>query len=121
MADNPHNSPLGSSDKLAKVIDALSEVIDARASADPDSSYTARLLSKGPKKAAQKVAEEGVELAIALVAEDDDSVSNEAADLIYHVLVALRARGVSLESLADTLEKREGTSGLAEKASRSKS
>jgi len=121
MTDDSKSNALGDFGRLAAMIASLAQTIDARADAPPDTSYTAKLLSKGTKKVAQKVGEEGTELAIALVAEDDESVANEAADVLYHLLVALRARGVSLDEVAAILEGRDGTSGLVEKASRAKS
>ena len=81
-------------------------------------SWTAKLLAKGPDAAAAKVAEEGGELAEAVRRESDARVASEAADVLYHVFVALRARGVALDAVADALEARQGTSGLAEKAAR---
>lgn len=79
----------------------LEQVIADRAGADPETSYTAKLLARGPKRAAQKVGEEGVETALAGAAGDEAELASEAADLLYHLLVLLRARGVAL---ADVLE-----------------
>ncbi|MEL6259043.1 MAG: phosphoribosyl-ATP diphosphatase [Pseudomonadota bacterium] len=110
---------LGDAKALSDVLAALALVIDDRAGGDPGESYTAKLLSKGPKKTAQKIVEEASELAIALAAEGDDDVASEAADLLYHLLVGLRARGVSLEAVALILANRQGVSGLVEKAARS--
>lgn len=110
--------PLGSAARFADIIETLSAVIDARAGADPEASYTAKLLAKGPSGAAKKIIEEAGELGLALASEGDDAVASEAADLVYHLLVGLRARGVSLDDLAACLATREGVSGLAEKASR---
>lgn len=111
---------LGNPEAFAEALRRLAETIDARAGTDPESSYTAKLLAKGTLKIAQKVSEEGGELALALVAESDEAVLGEAADLFYHVLVGLRSRGLSLAQLANILAAREGRSGLAEKASRPK-
>lgn len=111
-------SPLGKADSLAVALQKLATTIDRRASADADTSYTAQLLGKGPSKIAKKIIEEGGELALALAGEDEQAVASEAADVLYHMLVGLRARGVSLEDVAATLTAREGTSGLEEKASR---
>ena len=77
-------------------------------------------LKKGPNKTAKKMGEEAVELAIALTSQSDDEVIAETADVIYHLLVALRSRGISLDQIAEELAKREGISGLVEKASRPK-
>jgi phosphoribosyl-ATP pyrophosphohydrolase/phosphoribosyl-AMP cyclohydrolase len=84
----------------------LEGVIEQRATEKPESSYTARLLAKGTAKAAQKVGEEGVEVALAGVAEDDGKVIEESADLVFHLLVLLRARGLSLKQVVDALESR---------------
>ena len=85
----------------------LEQTIAARA-ADPDpaTSYTARLLAEGPKRAAQKVGEEGVETALAGAAGDTAELASEAADLLYHLLVLLRARGLVLADVLTVLEKR---------------
>ncbi|HWE45921.1 MAG TPA: bifunctional phosphoribosyl-AMP cyclohydrolase/phosphoribosyl-ATP diphosphatase HisIE [Caulobacteraceae bacterium] len=84
----------------------LEQTIDARASADPDSSWTAKLLAKGPKRIAQKVGEEGVETALAGAAGDEVELANESADLIYHLLVLLKSRGLSLQAALDVLTER---------------
>ena len=99
----------------------LAATIAARASADPDSSWTAKLLAKGPDACAAKVAEEGGELADAVRGESDARVAGEAADVLFHVFVALRSRGVSLDDVAAALEARQGTSGIDEKAGRGSS
>ncbi len=84
----------------------LESVIEQRATETPESSYTARLLAKGVAKVAQKVGEEGVEVALAGVAEADDKVLEESADLVFHLLVLLRARGLTLKQVVDALESR---------------
>jgi phosphoribosyl-ATP pyrophosphohydrolase/phosphoribosyl-AMP cyclohydrolase len=84
----------------------LEGIIEQRATEKPESSYTARLLAKGTAKVAQKVGEEGVEVALAGVAEADDKVLAESADLVFHLLVLLRARGLSLKQVVDALESR---------------
>jgi len=84
----------------------LESVIAQRATEKPEASYTARLLEKGITRVAQKVGEEGVELALAAAAQDDDKVVGESADLLFHLLVLLRARGVSLATVVGELEKR---------------
>jgi phosphoribosyl-ATP pyrophosphohydrolase len=103
---------------LAATLTRLSASIAERANASADDSYTAKLLARGVNKCAQKLVEEAGELAIALVAESDEQVAAEAADLLYHLLVALQARGVSPDAVAAILDARAGISGLAEKASR---
>lgn len=112
------HEPLGDSAALADVLKRLAAAIDARAGEDPDTSWTAKLLAGGPALTAKKLGEEGVEAALAVAAGSDAQVASEAADVIYHLLVAMRARGVPLDKLAAELSGREGKSGLAEKASR---
>jgi phosphoribosyl-ATP pyrophosphohydrolase/phosphoribosyl-AMP cyclohydrolase len=90
----------------------LERTIADRAAADPATSWTARLLVEGPKRAAQKVGEEGVETALAGAAGPDEELASEAADLLYHLLVLLRARGMTLNTVLDVLAAREGRSGL---------
>jgi phosphoribosyl-ATP pyrophosphohydrolase/phosphoribosyl-AMP cyclohydrolase len=84
----------------------LEGVIAQRATEKPEASYTARLLDKGVARVAQKVGEEGVELALAGAAQGDDKVVEEAADLLFHMLVLLRSRGVSLAQVVSELESR---------------
>jgi phosphoribosyl-ATP pyrophosphohydrolase len=101
-------------------LDALARTIAARASADPDSSWTARLLAKGPEKCAEKFGEEAVEAIIEAVKGDRARLTLEAADVLFHLLVMLQSRGVALDDVMAELDRRQGTSGLAEKASRLK-
>lgn len=84
----------------------LEAVVAQRATEKPDASYTAKLLAKGINKVAQKVGEEGVEAALAAVNESDDKVVAESADLLFHLLVLLRARGVPFARVVQELEKR---------------
>jgi len=84
----------------------LEATIAARAAADPATSWTARLLAEGPKRAAQKVGEEGVETALAGAAGPDEELASEAADLLYHLLVLLRARDLPLQTVLDVLTAR---------------
>lgn len=84
----------------------LEATIAARAMSDPGASYTARLLAEGPRRAAQKVGEEGLETALAVAAGDTAEVTSEAADLIFHLLVALRARAVPFSAVLDVLTAR---------------
>lgn len=99
-------------------LDRLFETIEARKAADPDSSWTAKLFSKGPEKCAEKFGEEAVEAIIEAVKNDRAGLTNEAADVLYHLLVMLAARDVPLSDVLQVLEGRMGTSGIAEKASR---
>ena len=103
---------------LGQELDALADTIESRRSADPASSYTAKLLAEGPLKCAKKLGEEAVECALAVAAQDEAAVAAEAADVIYHLLVALAARNVPPEMVAEALAKRRGVSGLDEKAGR---
>ncbi|MBU1324050.1 MAG: bifunctional phosphoribosyl-AMP cyclohydrolase/phosphoribosyl-ATP diphosphatase HisIE [Alphaproteobacteria bacterium] len=89
----------------------LERTIAERAEADPAESWTARLLAEGPKRAAQKVGEEGVETALAGAAGDDAELASEAADLIYHLLVLLKARGLSSQDVLDVLAARAAPKG----------
>jgi phosphoribosyl-ATP pyrophosphohydrolase len=102
------------------VLDQLAATIEARKGADPDSSWTAKLLSKGPEKCAEKFGEEAIEAIIEAVKGDKTGLTSEAADVLYHLLVMLAARDVPLADVLAELERREGTSGIAEKASRPK-
>jgi phosphoribosyl-ATP pyrophosphohydrolase/phosphoribosyl-AMP cyclohydrolase len=85
---------------------SLEATIQARAGADPDSSYTAKLLAEGRKRCAQKVGEEGVEVALAAVAGERGELESEAADMLYHLLVCLQSAGSDLDSVLDVLIKR---------------
>lgn len=105
------------SDRFAAVLARLNATIAARRGADASTSYTAQLLSD-PARAAKKLGEEAVETVIAAVVQDADALAAESADLIYHWLVLLAAKGVDLDAVADRLAAREGRSGLEEKASR---
>lgn len=96
----------------------LAATVAARKSADPDDSWTANLLAKGPEKCAEKFGEEAVEAIIEAVKGDRDRLTAEAADVIFHLLVMLAARDVTLAQVEAELDRRAGTSGLAEKASR---
>ena len=106
-------------DRLADQLRTLAETIAARRGGDPEASYTARLLARGPAQAAKKFGEEAVELVIAATQRDAAAVASESADVLYHWLVLLEASGVSPNEVAEALEKRTGQSGLAEKAARS--
>jgi phosphoribosyl-ATP pyrophosphohydrolase len=96
----------------------LEATIAARRAASPDESYVARLNAKGLSKMAQKLGEEATEAVIAAVSGSNEELVGESADLLFHLLVLLDARGVSLDHVLAELERREGLSGLEEKASR---
>ncbi|MEL6531863.1 MAG: phosphoribosyl-ATP diphosphatase [Pseudomonadota bacterium] len=99
-------------------LERLAATIVARRGADPESSWTAKLLAQGPEKAAEKFGEEAVEAIIEAVKGDSAALTAEAADVLYHLLVMLAARDVTLDEVLAELESREGTSGIAEKAGR---
>ena len=99
-------------------LERLFATIEARRGADPDSSWTAKLLAKGPEKCAEKFGEEAIEAVIEAVKGDRARLTAEAADVIYHLLVMLAARDVTLDEVEAELARRDGTSGLAEKAAR---
>lgn len=103
---------------MSDILTELAKTIEARKGADPESSWTAKLLSNGPEKAAQKFGEEAVEAIIEAVKGDRAALTREAADVIYHLLVMLAARDVAFSDVLAELERRSGQSGLAEKASR---
>ena len=96
----------------------LAATIAIRKGADPDNSWTAKLLALGPEKCAEKFGEEAVEAIIEAVKGDRTKLTAEAADVLYHLLVMLAARDVTLDDVLAELERREGTSGIAEKAAR---
>ena len=100
------------------VIDRLFETIASRKGGDAAESYTAKLFARGTDKIAQKLGEEVVETVIAAVTKDRDGMIGESADLIYHLLVLWADAGIRPEDVLAELERREGTSGIAEKASR---
>jgi phosphoribosyl-ATP pyrophosphohydrolase len=96
----------------------LFATIEARAGADPAASHTAALLTKGPGKCAEKFGEEAVEAIVAAAIGDRAALTREAADALYHLQVMLKAGGVSWDEVMTELERREGRSGIAEKAAR---
>ncbi len=99
-------------------LERLATTIAARQGADPESSWTAKLLAKGPEKCAEKFGEEAIEAVIEAVKGDKARLTSEAADVLYHLLVMCAARGVTLAEIEAELARREGTSGVAEKAAR---
>ena len=101
-----------------ETLEKLVAEIASRKTASPDLSYTAKLLSQGVEKCAKKFGEESFELALAAVLKDKTHTANEAADVLYHLLVVLQAAEVSIDDVLDVLKSREGTSGHLEKASR---
>jgi phosphoribosyl-ATP pyrophosphohydrolase len=99
-------------------LERLAATIATRKGADPQSSWTAKLLARGPEKCAEKFGEEAVEAIIEAVKGDRARLTAEAADVLYHLLVMLAAREVSLSDVLAELQRREGTSGIDEKAAR---
>ena len=99
-------------------LSALAATIQSRKSADPDTSWTAKLLSKGPEKCAEKFGEEAVEAIIEAIKGDRAKLTSEAADVLYHLLVMCAARDVTLADIEAELARRENQSGIAEKAAR---
>jgi phosphoribosyl-ATP pyrophosphohydrolase len=102
----------------AEVLDRLWSVVKGRRRADPAVSHSARLLSRGTAKVAQKFGEEAVECLIEAVAGNHDAVVAESADVLYHLIVLWVASGIDPQEVWDELRRREGISGIAEKASR---
>lgn len=101
-------------------LESLAETIASRADADPETSWTAKLLAGGPASVAKKFGEEAVEAVIEATKGDTKRLTAEAADVLYHFLVMLQASGVPLADVMAELQRREGQSGIAEKASRPK-
>ena len=99
-------------------LDTLESVIRARKGGDPATSYVAKLFTRGRAKIAQKLGEEATETVIAAMGDDKTALTGEAADLIFHLLVLLADAGVSLDDVRAELKRREGVSGIEEKASR---
>ena len=103
---------------MSDTLSRLAHTIEARKSADPETSWTARLLALGPEKTAEKFGEEAVEAIIEAVKGDREKLREEAADVLYHLLVMLAARDVELGEVLAVLDAREGISGIDEKAAR---
>ncbi len=103
---------------MTDTLNRLETTIAARRAADPESSYVARLNAKGLNKIAQKLGEEATETVIAALAGDPRELVGEAADLLFHLMVLLNAKDVPLAEVLAELDRREGVSGIAEKAAR---
>jgi phosphoribosyl-ATP pyrophosphohydrolase len=103
---------------MSFTLEDLDARLAIRAAASPDESYTAKLLSRGVAKCAQKLGEEATEAVIAAVSDDKPELAKEAGDVLYHLLVLLRATNVPLSAVMAELESRTAQSGLAEKAAR---
>jgi phosphoribosyl-ATP pyrophosphohydrolase len=98
----------------------LAATIQERRAAAAESSYTRQLLDAGPARCGRKLGEEAIETIIAAMGENDEAVKEEAADVLYHLIVLLESRGVALSDVLAVLERRAGVSGLKEKADRAK-
>jgi phosphoribosyl-ATP pyrophosphohydrolase len=105
-------------DPLGEALARLWATIDARRGANPDTSYTAKLLAAGPSGVARKLGEESLEAVIEAVKGDSAALTRESADVLYHLLVLWAAAGLSPEDVAAELIRREGVSGIEEKKSR---
>lgn len=99
-------------------LDDLEQIIATRAKASPDDSWTAKLLAKGPEKVAEKFGEEAIEAIIEAVKDDRERLVSESADVLFHLLVMLKSRDVALSEVMAELARRQGQSGIAEKAAR---
>ena len=96
----------------------LERIVAQRAAASPEESWTAKLVAGGQKKAAKKLGEEAVEAVIAAVSDDRKNLTDEAADVIFHLLVVLKIAGIPFSDVLSELERRTTQSGIAEKAAR---
>lgn len=103
---------------MSAVLESLFAELAARKGMDPKQSYTAQLLADAPAQPARKLAEEAVETVIAALQNDKQAVIEESADVLYHLLVVLVGAGVDLSDVFAELERRQGVSGLDEKAAR---
>jgi phosphoribosyl-ATP pyrophosphohydrolase len=103
---------------MRATLQTLEQTIRQRRTADPSASYVARLTAKGRAKIAQKLGEEAVETVIAAMANDRDGAIGESADLLFHLMVLLADLDVPFDAVLDELDRREGMSGIAEKAAR---
>jgi phosphoribosyl-ATP pyrophosphohydrolase len=104
---------------MADTLARLAETVRARRRADPSTSYVAKLLAGPPERIAQKLGEEAVEAVIAAAKGDAQGLVSEAADLLFHLAVLLDRHGVGLDDVLAELDRREGVSGITEKAARS--
>ena len=100
-------------------LEELFNIVEERANASPDESWTARLLSQGPEKCAEKFGEEVVEAIIEAAKGNKTGLTKESADVIFHLFVLLRSHDITLSEVLDELTSRQVQSGLAEKAARS--
>ncbi len=99
-------------------LEELFKTVEARAKASPDDSWTAKLLSKGPEKCAEKFGEEAIEIIIEAAKQNKTGLIKESADVLFHLCVLLKSHNITLSDVMDELASRQSKSGLAEKASR---
>jgi len=104
---------------MANVLTRLANTIEKRKGEDEKKSYAAKLFARGPSKCAEKFGEEAVEAIIAAAKNDKKNLTEEAADVLFHMLIMLSSRDVKWKDVLEELERREGTSGIVEKQSRS--
>lgn len=103
---------------MSFTLESLAKIVAERVGAGGERSYTRKLIEQGPEKAAKKLGEEAVETVLAAVSGDKQALVAESADLLYHLLVVLEARGVALNEIYAELERRTAQSGIDEKESR---
>ena len=103
---------------MNKILERLDSTIKRRITDAPNNSHTAKLFKKGPEKCAEKFGEEAVELIIACLSKENNSIVHEAADTLYHLNVLLRSKNISIKEVLEELSKRKGVSGLKEKENR---
>ena len=103
---------------MPTVLTRLARKIESRKGADKKKSYTAKLFARGPEKCAEKFGEEAIEAIIACAKGDKKNLKEECADVLFHMLVMMQSRDVSLEDVYEELERREGKSGIIEKQER---
>lgn len=103
---------------MSFTLESLAKIVAERARAGGERSYTRKLIEEGPAKAAKKLGEEAVETALAAASGDNEALVAESADLLYHLMVVLEARGVALSQVYAELERRTAQSGIDEKESR---
>ena len=105
---------------MPNVLTRLAQTIETRKGADDKKSYAAKLFARGPEKCAEKFGEEAIEAIIAATKGDTKNLTEEAADVLFHLFVMLSSRGVKFDDVLRELERREGTSGIVEKENRQK-
>jgi len=103
---------------MTDALQHLESIIRARRAADPETSYVAKLTQRGRTRITQKLGEEAIETVIAAIANNHEEVIKESADLLFHLIILFADMGLSINDVYAELERREGVSGLAEKASR---